>query len=112
VAYPDKGYDGAVTFVIEGEIKAMVTATITPDSDWQFIGVPGRSQYKGLVEKLQGKNVIVVPDPGAEKDAGEFCKSVRGRWLALPEKIDDLIIEQKYDASWLQNIEKQARRIR
>lgn len=112
IAYPDKGFDGSVTWVIEGEIKAMVTATITPDSDWQFIGVPGRSQYKGLVEKLKGKNVIVVPDPGAEKDAGEFCKAVKGRWLSLPDKIDDFILEQELDAGWLQRIEKQARRIR
>ena len=112
IAYPDKGYEGSVTWVIEGEIKTMVTATITPDSDWQFIGVPGRSQYNGLVEKLKGKHVIVVPDPGAEKDAGEFCKAIKGRWLSLPDKIDDLIIAQQYDADWLFKIEKQARRIK
>lgn len=112
LAYPENGYDGAITWVIEGEIKAMVTATITPDSEWQFIGVPGRSQYKGLAERLTGKNVIVVPDPGAEKDAADFCKAIKGRWLTLPDKIDDLINEQQLDASWLQRIEKQARRIR
>jgi hypothetical protein len=111
IAFPDKGYDGSVTFVIEGEIKAMVTATITPDSDWQFIGVPGRNQYKSLVEKLNGKNVVVIPDPGAEKDAAEFCRSVKGRWLSLPDKVDDLIIAQEYDGQWLKSMEKQARRI-
>lgn len=112
LAYPDKGYEGSITWVLEGEIKAMVTATITPDSEWQFIGVPGRSQYKSLVDKLFGKNVIVVPDPGAEKDAAEFCKSVKGRWLSLPDKIDDLIVNHQYDADWLKLMETQARRIK
>lgn len=112
IAFPDKGYNADLYFVIEGEIKAMVTAAITPDSEWQFIGVPGRSQYKGLVEKLKGKNVIVIPDPGAEKDAAEFCRAVGGRWLSLPEKIDDLILKQRYDREWLWTIEKQARRLK
>lgn len=112
IAFPDKGYNAELYFVIEGEIKAMVTATITPDSEWQFIGVPGRSQYKGLVDKLKGKNVVVIPDPGAEKDAAEFCRSVGGRWLSLPEKVDDLIVAQGYDGQWLQTIERQARRLR
>jgi hypothetical protein len=112
IAFPDKGYDGSVTWVIEGEIKAMVTSTITPDSDWQYIGVPGRNQYKSLTDKLQGKNVIVIPDPGAERDAYLFCKSVNGRWLSLPDKVDDLITAQKYDGQWLKAMEKQARRIR
>jgi hypothetical protein len=112
IAFPDKGYDGTITWVIEGEIKAMVTGSITPDSDWQYIGVPGRTQYKGLVDKLQGKNVVVVPDPGAEKDAAEFCMSVKGRWLPLPQKIDDMIIAHGFDGDWLRSMEKQARRIR
>lgn len=112
IAFPDKGYKAALYFVIEGEIKAMVTATITPDSEWQYIGVPGRSQYKPLIERLKGQNVIVVPDPGAEHDAAEFCRAVGGRWLSLPEKIDDLILKQRYDREWLWTIEKQARRLR
>lgn len=112
LTFPDKGFDGKVTWVIEGEIKAMVTATICPDSDWQFIGVPGRTQYKGLIDKLNGKNVIVVPDPGAEKDAAEFCRAVSGRWLSLPDKIDDMINAQGYDGSWLQSIERQARKVK
>lgn len=112
IAYTDKGYDGSVTWVIEGEIKTMVVASISPDADWQFIGVPGRSQYKNLIDKLKGKNVVVVPDPGAEKDAAQFCKAVNGRWLSLPDKIDDFIVEQGLDASWLRRIERQARKIR
>lgn len=111
LAFPDKGYNAGLYFVIEGEIKAMVTATITPDSEWQFIGVPGRSQYKQLVERLKGKNIIVIPDPGAEKDAAEFCRAVGGRWLPLPGKVDDLINAQGYDGDWLQTVARQARRL-
>lgn len=115
ITFPDVGYKGSITWVIEGEIKSMVTATITPDATWQFIGVPGKNSkniYKSLAEKLFGQNVIVVPDPGAEKETVEFCKAVKGRWLPLNDKIDDLINAQGYDGDWLRAIEKQARRIR
>jgi len=37
LAYPDLGWGKDLVWVIEGEIKSAVTATITPDSDWQYI---------------------------------------------------------------------------
>lgn len=111
LAYPDLGYDGSVIWVIEGEIKSMVTATITPDSTWQYIGIPGKSQFERLAGELNGKNVIVVPDPGAESEAARFCRTIKGRYLKLPDKIDDLIITNGYDGDWLRAIEKQTRRI-
>ena len=112
LAYPELGYDGGVIWVIEGEIKAMVTATITPDSNWQFIGVPGKTEFGKLTNQLTGKNVIVVPDLGAESEAVQFCKAVHGRYIKLPDKIDDLIVASGYDADWLMSIEKQTRRIK
>lgn len=112
LAYPDLGYDGSVIWVIEGEIKSMVTATITPDRDWQFIGVPGKSEFGKLTSQLAGKNVIVVPDPGGEAEAAQFCKAVNGRFIRLPDKIDDIIIENGYGAEWLRSIEKQTRRMK
>lgn len=112
LSFPELGYDGGVIWVIEGEIKAMVTATISPDSTWQFIGIPGKSQFGKIVGQLAGKNVIVVPDPGAETEAAQFCKAVGGRYIKLPEKIDDLINANRYDADWLKAIEKQTRRIK
>lgn len=112
LSYPDLGYAGEVVWVIEGEVKSMVSASISPDSAWQYIGVPGMSQYGGLVDKLFGKNVVVVSDPGAEKDAGDFCKKVNGRFVELPGKVDDLIVEFGYDGDWLRGIEKQARRLK
>ena len=112
LAYPELGFDGAVIWVIEGEIKTMVTATITPDSRWQFIGVPGKSQFGKLTPELAGKNVIVVPDPGGEAEAAQFCKSIHGRFIRLPDKIDDMINANGYDADWLKSIEKQTRRMK
>lgn len=112
LSFPELGYGGDVVWVVEGEVKSMVSASITPDSGWQYIGVPGMSQYGGLTEKLFGKNVVVVADPNAEKEAGEFCKKVNGRFVELPEKIDDLIVAHGYDGDWLRGIERQARRIK
>src|SRR6185369_10737531 len=60
LSFPELGYSGDVVWVLEGEIKSMVSASINPEEKWQYIGVPGMSQYGGLVEKLFGKNVIVV----------------------------------------------------
>lgn len=112
LAMPENGYDGGAIWVLEGEVKALVTCVYAGNTDWQFIGVPGRSQYKGLIDKLKGKNIIVVPDPGAEKDAAEFCKAVNGRWLSLPDKIDDFILANGYDGDTIRSWERQARRIR
>lgn len=112
LAMPELGYDGGAVWVIEGEIKAMVSCIYAGNTDWQFIGVPGRTQYKSLTDKLKGKNVIVVPDPGAEKDAADFCKSVGGRWLSLPNKIDDFVLANGYDGDSFRAWERQARRIR
>lgn len=112
LAFPEMGYCGEKIWVIEGEIKSMVTASINPESTWQYIGVPGVMQYKMIAEKLKGKDVIVVADPGAEDKAGEFCKSVGGKMVQFADKVDDLIVERKYDGDWLRSIEKQARRVR
>jgi len=112
LAMPPMGYDGGAIWVVEGEIKAAVTYIYANNSDWQCIGVPGRNQYKPLVDKLKGKNVIVIPDPGAEKDALEFCKAVNGRWIALPDKIDDYILANQVDGNVFYSWERQARRIR
>jgi hypothetical protein len=112
LAYPNMGYCGEVIWVIEGEVKAMVTSTINPDEKWTYIGVPGMSQYKGLIDKLKGKNVVAVADPNAESEVFEFCKGVGGRMIQLPEKVDDLIVAHGYDGDWLRSMERQARRVK
>jgi hypothetical protein len=112
LAFPEHGYDGKIIYVVEGEIKAMVCATITDDADNQFIGIPGKNHYKKLAEQLKGKNLITVPDPGAEKEAMEFCRMTGSRYLPVGSKVDDMILANGYDGSWLKAASQQARRVK
>lgn len=112
LAYPGMGYDGDVIWVLEGEVKSMVLASINPEEKWNYIGVPGMSQYGGLFDKLKGKNVIAIADPNAECEVYKFCKSVNGRMVQLADKVDDMIVEHGYDGDWLRSIERQARRVK
>lgn len=112
IAFPDMQYDADVIWVIEGEIKAMVTATISPDAGWQFIGVPGQDSFEKLpIEILRTKKVIVVPDPNPKDKVGDFIKKSGARYLMMPEKIDDLINANGYQRDWLASAAKQARRV-
>lgn len=111
LAVPEMGYDGGLIIVTEGEIKAMVTWSSLSEVDVQVIGVPGRSQFKALAKDLQGKkNVVVIPDPGAEADAWSFAKSVSAKYLPMNEKIDDYILQTGITANDLFALIKQARR--
>lgn len=112
LAIPEMGFDGGLIIVTEGEIKAMVTWAGMSEGDIQVIGVPGRTQFKNIADKLQNKNVIVVPDPGAEKDAYDFAKSINARYLPMVEKIDDYIIATEIGSNDLYKLFKQqARRV-
>lgn len=110
LAIPEMGFDGDLIIVTEGEIKAMVTWASITTIDVQVIGVPGRTQFKSITEPLRGKNVIVIPDPGAEKDAYDFAKSIQARYLPMPEKIDDYINITGCRGDALHSLFKQARR--
>lgn len=110
LALPELGYDGDFILVVEGEIKAAVTFAYAGIMDWQIIGVPGQGMYKHLIEKLKGKNVVVCPDPGAEKPALEFAEFVDGRYFTLPDKIDDWILATGADKNDIYSFVKQARK--
>jgi hypothetical protein len=111
LAIPQMGYDGGMIIVTEGEIKAMVTWASLSEGDIQVIGVPGRSQFKSIAGHLgKQKNVVVIPDPGAEKEALEFARLVNGRYLPTPAKIDDYIIQTNMSANSLYSLLKYARR--
>lgn len=112
LAYPELGYDAEVIWVIEGAIKSMVAATITPDSGWQFVGVTNQHDFEKLADKLSGKNVIVVPDPGGEKVAFQLAKAVHAKWLNLPQKIDDYIIANGLNQNHVSAWYKQAMKIK
>jgi hypothetical protein len=111
LAIPEMGYDGGLIIVTEGEIKAMVTWASLSEPDIQVIGVPGRTQFKILLEHLGGKNVVVIPDPGAEHDAYDFAKQIKARYLPMPEKIDDYILSAGMKPNDVYAIIRQARRV-
>lgn len=112
LAVPEMGYDGDMIFVMEGEIKAMVTWT-KANMGWQTIGVPGQEMYNHLTDKLKpvGKRVIVVPDPQAEVKAIELAHNIGGRILFLPQKVDDYILATGATQDDLYSLQKQARTI-
>lgn len=111
LAIPEMGYDGDLIVVVEGEIKAMVTWATISGIDVQTIGIPGRSQFKSIADKVRGKNVVVIPDPGAEKDAFDFAKSIQARYLPMPSKVDDYIIETGIGSNNFYSLIKQSRRV-
>jgi hypothetical protein len=111
LAIPEMGFDGGLIVVTEGEIKAMVTWANLNESDIQVIGVPGRTQFKSIADKLHKKNVVVIPDPGAEQDAYQFAKSIQARYLPLGSKIDDYILETGVTSNDLYSILSQSRTV-
>lgn len=111
LAIPEMGYDGDLVIVVEGEIKAMVTWATIPEIDIQVIGVPGRTQFDAISKSLKTKNVVVIPDPGAEKDAFDFAKSIQARYLPMPEKVDDYILESGINRNDFYTLVKQSRRV-
>jgi len=111
LALPEMGYDGGTIIVVEGEIKAMVMWVRAENPDIQVIGVPGLSQFKSLSSRLFGKNVYVLPDPGGEKEAYEFAKSVNGSFLRLPDKPDDYVLKMNLHKDEIKALLKQARRV-
>jgi hypothetical protein len=111
LAVPEMGYDGSLIIVTEGEIKAMVTWASLSEGDIQVIGVPGRTQFKAIAEPLKGKNVVVIPDPGAERDAYDFAKGIKARYLPMPDKIDDYILSMGMKSNGVYSLIRQARRV-
>ncbi len=109
---PELGNDGSYIVVMEGEIKAMVVWSRLNEIDIQVIGVPGRTQFRTLIEPLKGRrNVVVIPDPGAEKDALEFAKSVGAKSLSVPDKIDDFILATDASSNSIYAMLKQSRKV-
>lgn len=111
LAIPEMGYDGDLVIVVEGEIKAMVTWSRLDQSDIQVIGVSGKSAFPKVAEQLQGKNVLVIPDPQGEKEAYDLARQIRGRILEVPAKIDDFLIQTKMTNNSFYTLIRQARHV-
>lgn len=116
LAVPQMGFDGGIVWVMEGAKKAMVTWT-RADSDWQCIGLPSQESYKGMIEILKpiGNRVIVVPDPNSErnhnslKKAYHLAKEIKGKFLQVPDKFDDLLLATNANQNDLFAMARQAR---
>lgn len=109
LAIPEMGYDGEMIVVVEGEIKAMVTWARLSVPDIQVIGVAGKSAFPKVAGSLQGKKVVVIPDPQGEKEAIELAQAVHGRILNVPAKIDDYLNETDTKSNIFYSMLRQAR---
>ena len=92
---PNRGFDHDPILVVEGEIKAMVTYKTLytgEDSTPQVIGIPGKTAYRDVLERLKGRDVYILFDPDAGQQAHDAALAVGGRLVTCPMKIDDAIL--------------------
>jgi hypothetical protein len=107
---PDLGYDTERILWVEGEIKAAVVGQTLDTPGIQIVGLPGKTNWRAMVEKAKGKRNYINFDPGAEQDARAFAKEIGGaRIIRLPEKIDDYINRYRLGKAWLEASLKNAR---
>lgn len=95
---PDLPLDGVI-YVIEGEIKAMVTWLTLANRDARVVGLPGCTPNADILAQLAlAERVILVMDPGAEDAALKVAQVIgikKCRVLIPPMKIDDAILALK-----------------
>lgn len=99
-ADPDIMYDCERLIFVEGEKKAMVLYLTLDTKNVQVIGLPGKGIWRNQVEKLlpnQKQRVYIWFDPDARRNAREFALLVQGRYVDIPMKLDDAIIENALD---------------
>jgi hypothetical protein len=111
VADPDKQVKGK-TLVVEGEIKSMVSYITADDPTLQVVGMPGKNPSSKIIDKLKDCDPLYLClDPDADSDAvaGELGKE-RVRIIKLPEKIDDLILNNGLGKEWMSKLISLARK--
>jgi hypothetical protein len=101
---PDLGMKADNVLVVEGEIKSMVTYIALDSPKWQVLGIPGKTWFHKIIDKLQGKRVIICFDPDAKEEAKIAAQSVNGRIINLAMKIDDAIMAGYLDKSHLRHL--------
>jgi hypothetical protein len=116
-------YDGANAknvLYIEGEIKAEVTYFALNTPGWQVIGLPSKTIFRkdgtlaknvaSTLEFYKGRNSVVLLDPDAKEQAVKLAKYLKGSYILLADKIDDLIIDESLGRDDLLGLIDQARR--
>lgn len=107
---PEKMFDSERIIIVEGEKKAMVTYLTLDDSNIQVIGLPGKNQWRSILDNLSGQTIYIMLDPDALKEAIEFSKIVNGRVINISMKIDDAINEGAINKYGVQKLLAGARR--
>lgn len=107
---PEIMFDSERILIVEGEKKAMVTYLTLEDSKIQVIGLPGKNQWRSILDSLSGKTIYIMLDPDALSEAVEFSNKVNGRVINIAMKIDDAINEGAINKSGIQKLLAGARR--
>jgi hypothetical protein len=110
IADPERDGELERVLVVEGEIKAAVTYLTMDDTTLQVYGIPGKSSFRKLVDRLQGRRVYICFDPDAGAEAAEAARLVGGLLIRLPAKIDDAILDGSLDKGALRRLLVYARR--
>lgn len=110
IANPEQGYSLDRIIVVEGEIKSMVTYITLDDVKTQIIGIPGKSNFRRLVDRLKGHNVYICMDPDADEEAHDMARLVGARVITLRMKIDDAINADHLGKNGLNQLIKSARK--
>lgn len=113
VAEPDNPLAGP-TVLVEGEKKAMVVYITADSPNLQVVASQGKNIRADLLTQLRDCDPIwIIPDPGSVVDWIGLARTLgfdRTRIIELPGKVDDLIVHNQLDKSWLRSIMKGARR--
>lgn len=117
ICVPEK--DTGPLFLVEGEIKAMVTCLTIDSPNVQVAGMPSIQPGERVLETFANHEPIYFcPDPDAFDKPGDPVQKVaetlgrnRVRVIELPDKIDDLIIAGVMDKDRLRNAVKRAHKI-
>jgi len=107
---PEMMLEANQILIVEGEKKAMVTYLTIEDSSIQIIGLPGKNQWRSLLNKFASQSIYILLDPDAIDQAREFSKLVNGRIISLAMKVDDAIIDGALDKNGIRRLLAGARR--
>lgn len=103
--------------LVEGEIKAMVTAITLDTPNWQVVGMPGKGTPIDRVTPYlsEAQDVFVCCDPDTGKlneDIAHELGAGRCRIVETPIKIDDYILAADIGKDKLKTLFNQSRRVK
>jgi len=104
--YPEEVY------VVEGSKKAMVcNIYLSYPEPVFFIGVPSCNSWAGITDKLTGRRVYIILDPGAEVWASKMARAIgkNAKIIRLPDKPDDLVMSGALYSGRMDYLKKTAR---